>query len=262
MSGPLNLIAGLLDRGRNFHEAGRDREARRVLLRVVGLPELPAAATEETLVRLAEIALNRRQYRRARRYLAAVLKEQPANARYHFLMAGAVDAEDTGDPRRAARHYRRSLELEPNQPDCLLALGLLRVREGRIDAGLGCLCRAVELAPADPEIIREAVNGFTLAGREEEARAILRAAMFRQPRDGRFRQLWMEYQFRQLANEQQARRTQQSEQTEDDPVLLPFTLTGSVEVGGRIVRQDGPSPLPPPQGPRPAQQRSDQRKAL
>ena len=41
-------------------------------------------------------------------------------------------------------------------------------------------------------------DGLCLAGRADEARSVLRSALFRNPRSARVRALWAEFQFRQL----------------------------------------------------------------
>jgi Tfp pilus assembly protein PilF len=254
MSRTLNVIDHLLARGRFLQDLGRSRDARRVLRQAAGFREMPAEAAEETQARLAEIELGRRRYRKARRHLTAALRHRPDSARYHYLMAAAIDAEDTGDPQRAAHHYRRSLALDPAQVDCLVDFGTFQLREGRTKAGLGCLRRAAELAPADPETIRDLADGLVLAGRSQEARDVLRTAIFRNPRDERFRRLWSDFQFQQLAEEQEAAR--QRPAGDEAPVLLPFVRierpTPSTTVEGKIIRHDGPSPTPAPHGPRPS----------
>ncbi|HXG12496.1 MAG TPA: tetratricopeptide repeat protein [Gemmataceae bacterium] len=260
MSRTLNLIDRLLARGRDLQQLGRDREAVRLLRRLAGFRELPAEAAEETQVRLAEIYLRHRRYHQARRHLTAALRHRPASARYHYLMATAVEAEDTGDPRRAARHYRRALQLEPDRPDCLVDYGLLNLREGRTEAGLTCLRRAVELAPGDAEVVGKLATALTAAGRSEEARAVLRAALFRNPRDGRFRRLWDEFQFRRLVRRQKEARRQKRREAAAGPVLLPFVRPAFPAGCPRILRPDGLAPVPAPHGPR-LFQLSDQRHA-
>jgi tetratricopeptide (TPR) repeat protein len=224
MHSTLNLVEHLLAMGRTYQQLGRTRDALSVLRRLTGFRELPADAAEEAQARLGELQLKRRQYRRARRHLTAALRHQPRNARYHYLLATAVQAEDRGDLERAAEHYRRSLEIDPNDVQCLTATGLLAVRLGRVEDGLAQLRRAVELAPDDPEVLRKLVKGLRLAGRGDEARTALRAALFQNPRQPRFRKLWNEFQFQLLRQRQQTER--QHDDTgrpfADEPVLLPF----------------------------------------
>src|SRR5437762_11958173 len=108
MSRTLNLVDGLLLMGRRHQQLGRIRDALTVLARLASFRELPREVAEETQIRLAEIQLRRRKYRRARRHLAVALRYDPDNARSHYLMATALRGlgEDQWD--RAAVHYRRS----------------------------------------------------------------------------------------------------------------------------------------------------------
>jgi tetratricopeptide (TPR) repeat protein len=257
MSRTLNLAERLLARGRNFQELGRRQDALHILGRLAGFRHLPAAVAEETQVRLAEIWLARRKYRRARRHLTAALVHQPACPRYHYLMGAALAGDPKGDRQRAAHHYRQALQLDPKQPDRLSEFGLLALQLGQTDEGFECLRRAVELAPADPSVVSRLVEGLRSEGRIDEARRALQAALFRNPRDARFRQLWNDFQFQQLRREQeQERRRDLLANETDGPTLLPFVrpAPGTVpfQQGKKRVRRDGPSAPAPPHTTRPA----------
>ncbi len=254
MSTTLNLVDCLFARGRNYQELGRTRDALHTFGCLAGFRELPPELAEETQVRLAELQLRRRKYQRARRHLTAALRHQPDNAHNHYLMGTAVDADSKGDPERAAEHYRRSLELDPDQPQCLGEYGLLAVRQGQTEEGLGCLCHAVELAPNDPAAVQRLVKGLRLANRPDEARAALLAALFRNPRDGRFRRLWDDFRFDQLRREQETARLDRAVEAgeQEGPVLLPFVRpTTPVEPGHKRIRRDGASGTPGPHAPQP-----------
>src|SRR4051794_8404098 len=254
MSRTLNLVDGLLLMGRRHQQLGRVGDALTILARLASFRELPREVAEETQVRLAEIQLRRCKYRRARRHLAVALRYDPDNARYHYLMATTLRGlgEDQWD--RAAVHYRRALELDAEQDDCMTEFGLFAVRLGYADEGLRWLRQAVERKPGDPDVLGKLIEGLRLAGRGDECRAELRAALFRNPRDRRFRQLWTDYQFRQLYQEQHELRRSRAG-ADDGPVLLPFVPRErpvSADGQAQVVRQDGPSTLPPPHGARPA----------
>jgi len=256
MSMTLNLTDRLLAMGRRFHQLGRNQDAVHILTRLAGFRQLPASVAEETQVHLAEICLSRRKYRRARRHLTAALVHQPDNARYHYLMATALSGDDKADRQRAAEHYRKSLHLDPEQPNCLSEFGLFALRRGQTEEGLRCLRRAVELAPTNPKVVRKLVEGLREEDRTEEARRVLQAALFRNSRDPRFRRLWNEFQFQQLHQEQQRRRQNALAAAEDPgPVLLPFVRPAAETVPARsrrkIIRHDTPSPPSPPHAPRP-----------
>src|SRR5207245_1873013 len=109
----LNLVDRLLALGRNLQALGRDYDARQVFGRLARFGELPTDIAEETQVRLAEISLKTQQFRRARRHLLAALGHRPENARYHYLLANALNSDIQGSSRRAVRHYRQSLALDP-----------------------------------------------------------------------------------------------------------------------------------------------------
>lgn len=265
MSMTLNLTDRLLAKGRNYQTIGRDRDALVTLKRLSGFRELPAAVAEETQARLGEIQIKRQKFARARRHLTAALRACPNSARYHYLMAVAVESDErTTDTQRAAEHYRRSLELEPEQTECLTRYGSLLLTLGKRDEGLECLRRAVDLAPSDPDAAGKLAAGLRLGGRGDEARAVLREALFRNGRDARFRRLWDDFQFAQARREQEASRRGVEEDA--GPVLLPFVRAAERETirltSGRVIRVDGPATLPAalsaggrPQGPAPKSDR-------
>jgi tetratricopeptide (TPR) repeat protein len=256
MSMTLNLVDRLLARGKNFQQLGRDRDALEIFDRLAGFRELPSPVAEETQVHRAEILLQRGEYLSARRYLSAVLVQQPDNARYHYLMAIALHCDERGNQHRAARHYQKSLELDPNQPECLSECGLLYLGMGKGVEGLKCLRRAVELSPDDADLVAKLVEGLLEVGRQDEARKTLQAALFRNPRDSRFRKLWSDFQFQQLREEQQEERYADPKAGNGDqgPVLLPFLRPVSEPASpasrARRIRRDSPSLLPPPHVPR------------
>jgi Tfp pilus assembly protein PilF len=227
MSGTLNLFDRLLALGRNYQQLQQHREALHYLGRLAAFHDLPPEVAEEAQVSLAEIYLRRRQYRRARRHLTVALLYRPDNARYHYLMARALAKGRRADPERAAAHYEKSLELDAEQPRCLADFGLLCLRLDRTEEGLGALARAVDLTANDPATVAKLAKGLCRAGRVEEAQSVLRAARFRNPHEGRFRQLYNDFLFRRLREAQAATR-------KDSEALLPFA------------RQDDAEPLPGP----------------
>ncbi len=264
MSRTLNLVARLLARGRRLHELGREHDAFTILRHLAGFRELPAAVAEETQARLADIQMRRHRYVSACRHLATALVYRPDSASYHYQLATALDTEGRGDLQRAAEHYRQALRLDPQQPRYRSDFGLLALRRGQTEEGLEALRQAAELAPNDPVVVGKLLDGLWQAGQAEEAWQALRAARFRNPRDGRFCKLWSDFQFRQLREQQQAAQRTGSGDGDPGPVLLPFLRPvprpPAAPVIRKIIRHDGPTPLPPPHIPRPAQ-RSDQKHA-
>src|SRR5437868_9570853 len=139
MSRTLNLTDRLLERGRFLQEIGRTHDALRVLGRLAGLHELPAPAAEETQARLAEMHLRQYKFAQARRHLTAALGHSPDSAHYHYLLAIAHDQDEEGDPQSAYEHFKRSLEIEPDQTRCLGEFGILALCLGHNEEGLKAL---------------------------------------------------------------------------------------------------------------------------
>jgi Flp pilus assembly protein TadD len=266
MSPTLNLVDHLLARGRRFQQIGRPHDALRVLTRLAAFRDLPAPVAEEAQFRLGELQLRRRKYPRARRHLAAALRHAPDNARYHYRLAAAFDLGRDADPARADEHYRRSLERDDTQTDCLCDGGKLALRLGQVEEGLRRLRRAAELAPDDPKVLAKVVEGLRLASRADEARSLLLAARFRHPRDARYRKLWDDFQFQHARRVQDEARRGLTSGRDDGPVLLPFVrpegdgAPSPPGLAGKVIRRDGPA-SPAPHLTRPARL-PDQRHAL
>src|SRR5262245_54207892 len=113
MEATLNLFEHVLTRSRRLQELGRHRDARQLYRRLANFRELPPDVAEETQARLAELALRRHRHAQARRHLTAALAFRPDCARYHYLMALAVQGDEGDDLARAAFYLGRALELAP-----------------------------------------------------------------------------------------------------------------------------------------------------
>lgn len=220
----VNLIEGVLALGRRYQEVGRHRDAAAILTRLSHFRYLPAEAAEETQARLAEIYLKRRKYKQARRHLTAALRHQPDNVRYHYLLATALCAEEGADLARAGEHFRRALELDPGHVKCRADYGHLLLRLDQSAEGLACLREAAAQAPEDVEVLGKLVKGLRLSGRSEEARSVLKLAMFRNAKSPQFLKLWNEFHFQRARRRRAAERMQQAENEAEGepPVLLPF----------------------------------------
>jgi tetratricopeptide (TPR) repeat protein len=250
MGKTLNLCECLLQMGRDWQSCGRLVEASRVLQRLAGFRDQPAAIAEETHARLGTIFLLIRDFKKARRHLTAVLFFRPSHAPYYFQLASAMHNDDAVDPVRAVRYYRQALKLDPDQPRWWADLGRLLLQIGRTQKGVVALKKAWRLTPDDPAIIAKLVEGLCLADRADEARKILREARFRNSRDARFRKLWNDFQF------QQVQESQSEPPAAPEPVILPFVRRASLPeaaspLPGRIVRLDQASKQAP-HLPRPA----------
>lgn len=257
MSRMLNMADRLLERGRTLQQLGQTSDALRLLGRLTGLRDLPPEIAEDAEARLAQMALDRCEYRNARRHLTAALVRRPTSAHYHYLMAGAWDADPRGDSERALHHYRKSLEIDADQPRCLAERGLLALRLGKTEEGLASLRKAVSTAPNDPEAAASLASGLRELGQDAEARCVLLTALFHNPRDYRFRRLWIDFRFREACEDQVNGASAEALSGTHGPTLLPFRRPlGGAEPTSRFtarIRHDGPVPLPPPHQPgRPA----------
>jgi tetratricopeptide (TPR) repeat protein len=259
----LNLVDHLVTRSRHLQVLGRTHDAVRLLHRLARFRELPAGAAEEIQASLGELELSHGNGKQARRHLSAALRHRPDSGPYHYTLAVAFEEDDNVDPQRALRHYRRALELQPDEPAWLCEYGRLLLRLGRSEEGLKQLRRAAELEPDDPEVVGALAEGLARANRADEGRAVLRAARFRNPREVRFRRLWDEYRFQEVRRAQGLAR--KAEPVADEgPVLLPFVRLaeerGAEASEKKVIRQDKPVPLPGPHVGRPAAKQSEQRK--
>jgi tetratricopeptide (TPR) repeat protein len=248
----LNLVDHLLADGQSKLAMGRTQEGVRVLTRLASLRHLPAAAAEQAQARLAEVHLRQRRFRRARRHLTAALLHNPNHAEYHYQLARACQADGRGDLLRAGEHYRRALELQPDHVNALVYGGLLALKSGQTRQGLEDLRRALELAPDAPDVLGRVARGLSRTGRTDEARNLLRAALFRNPRQPAFRKLWNLFQFQQLRRQQEEERLrrQVDHPEQDGPRLLPFIRLLTKEPAASAANMDGPATLPGPHRPR------------
>lgn len=230
VSTTLNLMDRLLSVARNYQELGQWQAAARVLTQLAGFRCLSPETTEETHARLGEVQLRRGEYALARRYLRIALRHNPREARYHYLLGQIQETDETGDPRRAAWHYRQSLRLDPKQPRCMTQLGMLCLTLGRTDEGLRALRRAARLAPDDAEVVARLVEGLCLAERQDEARQVLQKAIFLNWRDARFRQLWDDFQYDELSREQDHADEEEDAgcPMRDEPEVVPFLRIAAV----------------------------------
>lgn len=243
----LNLVERLLHSARNLHEHGQHQAAAKLFARLTGLGDLPREVAEEAHVRLAEIHLDNDRLKQARRHLTAALAHEPDCAHYHYLLAIAVEDDPNCDPKRAGVHYRRGLRLDPDHADYQCDYGLYAIRNGQTRAGLTALRRAVKLAPDEPTILGRVAEALRQADKADEAKDLLRAALFRQPRDPRFRDLWNRHQFSAL-HAAQNRTNERYATVKDEPVILPFPRPKRrvQKHGGKTIRIDAPAELEGP----------------
>lgn len=235
MGTTLNLTECLLAMAREAQDQGRTRDAHNLLTRLVSFRDLPRPMAEQVHARLAEVLVAEKQFRKARRHLAVLMCLRPSSAKYFYQYAIALHRDPKGDPHRAAKYYHQALELDPAKARWWANYGKLLIELGQTPDAVKALRQARELNPDDPMIIGRLVEAMCLSDREDEARALLCEARFQHPRDGRYRKLWNDFQFRRAVNAQR-------HPNADDPVLLPFVRIARKIDGasgpGRIMRMD------------------------
>ena len=249
MSRTLNLCEHLLAQGRNFHTLGVNDRAQRLLTNLARLRDLPADIAEETQSRLAELAMQQRKFGQARRHLTAALAHDAHNPLYHHMMAIALAEDRKGSRDLALEHFRRCVQLEPEEPVYHCDAGQFALEHGAEDEGLVYLRRAVELAPDDAGIIGEVVRSLQDHGHHDEARQIARAALFRSGGDTRFQRLWNDCRFQELHQRQQrvSKKRLVRRAVAEGRICLPFVqLTVETPNGRKLIRRDGPSRKPAP----------------
>jgi tetratricopeptide (TPR) repeat protein len=250
MSKTLNLIDILLTTGRHLFLMGRFTEALQPLTKLSGFRKLPDPADEELQSLLAEIYLQQKKYRDARRHLAVAMAMRPLNAEYCYLMAVAFDEDEEADRKRAEAFYARAVELEADQPTYWLDFGSFLFKIGKRKAALKAIRRAYTLGITDVEIVGEVAEVLRREAYADEATTKVRAALFHSHGCARFRQLWQQHQFALIHLRQQKSKPNEAERQSDRSVILPF-VTGAhhgrfLELGAKTFRIDQAEPLDEP----------------
>lgn len=252
MSKKLRFSEQLFSLGVNYLRFGRDREALRVLGKVARFGELPSEISEKTQVHLAEIYLRWSKYKQARRHLTAALSYQPESARYHHLMATAIDEDTEADIHRALFHYKRSTELDAKQPEVQCDYGLCLIEMGQIREGLKRLERAVEFGPDESKYVRLLAMNLLEADQAEKARQTVLWAMFRNPSDNRLKKIWNDLRFQEARGSQREEALGTTVVRETPPKLLRFAPSKTASrkrvktSDGTILRFDPPAASPGP----------------
>jgi tetratricopeptide (TPR) repeat protein len=217
----INLLDRLLSQGRRLNIMGRRVEARQRLDKLLAHTDAPAHQRVEAHQLLAEIHLDSQRYRKARRHLLAALGLQPECAETHYRLAMAIDLDPDGEPKRAAKHFRKALEHKPDEPRYWASYGHICLRLAKDKAAYGAFIAATDLAPNDVAVIDEITDGLCFLGKEEDARSVLTAARFRLGHDAELEQLWNRFRFLQLHRQQQAARRRKA-LAEGEAVILPY----------------------------------------
>ncbi len=119
------------------------------------------------------IALGRREelgeeaLRFARLAFAEAVERDPELGEAHHDLATTM--RELGMAEDALGHYRRALELMPDDVDCLIGLGAALCDSGKVDEGIKSLQRAAEKHPESGAANANLGVALEAAGRDEEA---------------------------------------------------------------------------------------------
>jgi Flp pilus assembly protein TadD len=246
MNHTVNLVTGLLSTARNLQDLGRADAALNILQRLATFPTLAPAIAEDVHGRLADLYAAKEQFKDARRHLTVALTYCPQNASYHHRMACWIEADTDAVFARAGRYYRCAVRGEPDNAEYWADYGAHLLAVGQKTKGRRALCRAFELASDNADHVGRIAAVLRDAGLWEQARQLLRRALFQSSRDPAFRALWREHQFEQLCHRQQPELERELEPTAPSPAMRPMLLpfvrrtVGAypLHVDGKILRFD------------------------
>jgi Flp pilus assembly protein TadD len=224
MNDTISLFDSLFATARRQAACQQSRLATNTLRRLVGLPGLTAAQSEQAHSALGELLLKRRKYRSARRHLVAAGRIDRTSPRTFYLLGMACRHDPAGDLDRAARYFARCLRLVPTHARCLGEAGLLAISQGDHDHGLDLLRRAVELQPDNGPAVARLCRGLSRSGQPEEALREVRIARFLLPRCPALLRLSAELRIDRLRCRQEC---DAATQEDGGAVLLPFLRVAS-----------------------------------
>lgn len=143
--------------------------------------EVVNADRPESNLNLGLIALAAGEEEVAERAYRAALVLDPRFVPAHANLADLYRTQ--GREAESEAQLRTGLVAAPDNPDLHHALGLARVRTKRLDAALGDLARAAELAPGNTRFAYVYAVALDGAGRTPEALTVLESASTRNPGD-------------------------------------------------------------------------------
>jgi tetratricopeptide (TPR) repeat protein len=143
---------------------------------------------------LARIYARMGDYERAQQTYTKALARQPKDVHLWFDLAMMHDRRK--EWAEGIRCFRKGLEIDPENQDCLKGLGFTLARAGQIDASISCLSRAMgSTAAAHYNVARmllhlgEQLPPAERAVNEQHARHLLRLAVQENPELERAREL-------------------------------------------------------------------------
>jgi predicted Zn-dependent protease len=89
------------------------------------------------------------------------------------------------DVARSVAYFENCQKRQPDDPECLLGLGLTQLRMGALDRSVQNLSRASSLSPQDGEILRELAAAYFLKGNLPEAQKYVEQAAVLLPSDAK-----------------------------------------------------------------------------
>jgi tetratricopeptide (TPR) repeat protein len=100
------------------------------------------------LVSQVELEIQRGQWESALGYARRLLRDDPGNARGHYLLGELYRQRgEPGDGHRALEHYDRAIVSDPFLPEPRKAAGLLHLKQGRAQAARTFFQSALDLSP-------------------------------------------------------------------------------------------------------------------
>lgn len=185
---------------------------------------------------LAEVG----RYAAARNQLRAAIRHDGYDAELRYELGVLFENDPLGCDLRAARQFRRAVQLHPQHPKYMAAFGRALVRLNRVRVGVRNLCSAAIAAPADAKVLKVVVEGLCDAGQLRRAEQIVRLARFRAPADRVFRGLENDLRFA------LARRVAPCvPRPTAAPHMLPFAKHAAGAARGGVMRRDmGSRPAP------------------
>jgi len=224
MGRTLNWFDALLASARRQFESHQYGEVCRMLGRLA----MPAGErfqdSEEILSLFVEASLKLGRFKDARRSARALIADNADVAKYHHLLARAIESDPQVDCRHAAKHYRRAIELDPRNIEYLCDAGEFAVSLGRDETGLAWLRRAHDLAPDSMPVLKKLVEGLCEAERLDEARELMRNVQFRHGRSPEYQEMRSSVEFR-ILNASQDNAVVEDEQR----TVLPFVRIVAAE---------------------------------
>ena len=141
--GDVNLLYNL---SHLYEQIGDKNHADEFLSKAV---KLQSHDTESRL-KLAQRLIEKKDLKRAEKYLQEVLKEDPNSLNAHLLMIPIM--EKRGDKEGLKRSYRKILVHEPGNETIIYNLGVLEYETGQLDKSLSYFKKYIKKHPKDAEI--------------------------------------------------------------------------------------------------------------